>query len=176
LNEEFNAGLNTYNNHRTNPIIDHPDKSITPAKIKNEVKARAYLGTDQLNVSSDTWFKVLLDTKNYDIGNDFDIVNHKFVVPTTGYYLIIGQVYFKTSSVIANKRYGCCIHKGADDISMNFNHSSTTQGIGINTVTISYLSINDEITLYAYQSSGVNTVDVNMGSHLNFLAIHLLSI
>jgi hypothetical protein len=33
LNTEFNQGMNAYNTHRTSEIIDHPDKSITPAKL-----------------------------------------------------------------------------------------------------------------------------------------------
>ena len=37
LNAEFNAGMNAYNAHRTNATIDHPDASITPAKLDANV-------------------------------------------------------------------------------------------------------------------------------------------
>lgn len=147
---------------------------ITPDKINIETKARAYLGTDQLNLTNGTWTKVLLDTESYDIGDDFDTDNNKFIAPVTGYYVISGQVAFM--NVIANKRYAIAIRKNATSICEQTVYTGIVGHTYSAVSDIIYLSTNDEVTLYAISLAGVNTVDIGAGSHLTYLAIHLLSV
>lgn len=63
-------------------VVDDPSGTPATKKITlltllenllTTTKARAYLGSDQLNLTDNTLLKVQFDTETYDAGNDFDI-------------------------------------------------------------------------------------------------------
>jgi hypothetical protein len=154
----------------TNPVINYTD---TAPSIN--VKARAYLSTDQLNLVKNTWTTVLLDTESYDIGSDFDTDNHKFVVPVTGYYLVIASVAF--DSIVPDKRYGIrTVINGTTAISLDFQHASLAEFVYCNVCDIAYLTAGNEVTLEAYSKADVDTVDIDSPSSTTYMTIHLLSI
>ncbi|GAI60608.1 unnamed protein product [marine sediment metagenome] len=163
--------------HHLSHEIDGSDEiedlsDITPDRIKIETKCRAYLNTQQLNLVSGTWTKVLLDTENYDIGSNF--TNSIFTVPITGYYLVRGQVTFK--NILADREYANAIYINGVRISQGYMQSSITDDNMAQITDILHLTIDDEITLYALSVAGVNTIDIKDGTQITYMAIHLLSV
>ena len=95
--------------------------------LSTTAKARAYLGSNQLDLVSGAPTQVLLDTENYDVGGDF--ASSKFVAPVTGYYLIIGQVSFAAATVVLDKRYAAYIYVQGTAINNTFVHASYASSV-----------------------------------------------
>lgn len=85
------------------PQAHEPDKHSL-------IGARAYLSADQDGIAASTWTKVALNTEDYDEGADFDTANNRYVVPTTGLYLVTARVYLH--DITAGARYRCAIYVG----------------------------------------------------------------
>ncbi|GAH48354.1 unnamed protein product, partial [marine sediment metagenome] len=128
---------------RVNDVGEIVIDPITPDKINNPSKARAYLGTDQLNLTSGDFTKVLLDTENYDIGEGFDVDNNKYVAPLDGYYQISSTITW--NSVVANKLYYLAIYKNGTVIAYSRTHSSLAIRLSNFMSDIVYLEADDEI-------------------------------
>lgn len=140
-------------------------------------KAKAYLSVGQSNIVDSTLTKVALDSEVYDVGSNFDTVNNRFVAPVDGYYLIMGQIYWK--ALTDNKLYGAVITiSGAEKLTGRvLGHSGTTRLSAFVPASVQYLTAGQYVELYAYQVSGVDTPDIEGGSeNETFLAVHLLSI
>jgi len=137
-------------------------------------KARAYLSAAQSNLSNNTWTKILLNTESYDAGSDFDTTNNRFVAPVTGYYLVSGMVRFE--NVVADKRYLASIFVNGGNYTSNSVHASTTVALAVPVTVIAPVTAGQYIELYAYQSSGVSTVDVGGGAANTSMVVHLLSV
>lgn len=138
-------------------------------------KARAFLSADQDDLDDGVWEKVNLDQESYDIGADFDTAAYKFVVPTTGYYLVTGQVIFEATDLVADKGYSVAIYKNAAQIIWATTHASHAATLSVIVTDIVYLAAADDIELYALSDSGDNAVDIESGEDQTFLAIHFLS-
>lgn len=137
--------------------------------------ARAYLSADQDDLADGVWTKVDLDQESYDIGADFNVATYKFVVPTTGYYLVVGQVVFEATDLVVDKAYSVAIYKGGALIIQAATHASHAATLSVIVTDIVYLAAADEIELYALSDSGDAAVDIESGETFTFLAIHLLS-
>ena len=137
-------------------------------------KARAYLSANQVDIPNNAQTKVLLNIESYDIGSNFDIVNSKFVVPLTGYYLIFGGIVWKTN--IASKKYSMYIFKNGAQICSSMTCSTNVDDIAVSVSDIQYLTAADYVELYAYHYDGTNTPDIYSGVSNTFLSVHLLSI
>jgi hypothetical protein len=73
-----------------------------PDKMKNPYKFSVYLNSAQ-GAGSNTWDKILLDTKNFDTSSNFDVAtNHRFTVPVSGFYFIQSQVGLTPAGASAN--------------------------------------------------------------------------
>jgi len=137
--------------------------------------ARVYLSADQLNFTSGAWTTIQLNTEDYDIGANFDVSLYKFIVPVTGYYDIMGQVFW--GSVIADKRYGAGVFKGVTHIAGGLTHASHADNITVSCRDIIYLTAGDELYLKGYNDSGVNTCGVISGPYCStFLTVRLINI
>jgi hypothetical protein len=164
--------------------IEISGAGITTYKIENvtisgvgasDHRARAYLSADQLDLPSGAWTTINLNTEDYDIGGNFNPALYKFVVPLTGWYDIVGQVFF--SSVVADKRYGAGVFKGAVQIIGKLEHASHVASFHALCHDVIYLTAADELYLKAYDDAGVNTVDVFSGQYgATFLTIRLVAI
>lgn len=141
-----------------------------------QTKAKAYLSADQLNIPTGAWTLVNLDTVDYDIGSDFDTVNHKFIIPKDGYYLLIGKVHYKGGSVVADKIWGVNIYDGSNNLSLSLMQSASIFELSAITSSIEPLTAGTEIFLYTYHNAGVNTPDINPHPALTYLVVHLLSV
>jgi len=140
--------------------------------IQTNVKARAYLSSDQLNLVNGTYTKVLLDAETYDVGADF--ANYKFTAPVTGYYLIIGSVLL--TSVVISKVYDICIYKNNALASGGGYIPATTDNAFMKVQDILLLNATDYIELFVRSMAGVNTVDIYGASTHTFMTIHLISV
>jgi len=144
--------------------------------IKN-AKARAYLGTRQSDITSDSWVKVNIDTESYDIGNNFDTANKKYVAPINGYYLISGSVTYMGSQIPADRRFIIGIYKNAGLIISAQNQSSCQRELSIHITDVIYLAKDDYIELYTYaDTDGANIQDIAEGTAYTWITINLLQI
>lgn len=66
------ARLNTYCAEVT-IVSDNANWQVINERLGQVPEARAYLGTDQLNIITVKETKIMLDTENWDIGNNFDL-------------------------------------------------------------------------------------------------------
>lgn len=139
------------------------------------IKVSAYLDTTQENIATDTNTKVLLDTENFDIGGDFDLVNSKLVVPRDGYYFITGQI--RWGYPIQNKHtYGYVAKNGitvGDSIATSIvYYGGNWSSAHTNSIAqLVYLVTDDEIFLCCRHNGGVNTPDILSGKGSTFLSI-----
>jgi len=133
-------------------------------------RARAYLGSNQLNLVNATPTQVTLGSEDYDIGANF--ASSAFTAPRAGYYRIRGSVTF--ASVIATKLYVGHIYKGAASIADDYKHSSLAQSLAATPEATVLLAVGDVITLYASSYSGDNTVDIIAGSKYTYLEVEFI--
>lgn len=61
--------------------------AITSEHLNATIACRAYLNSAQ-TTNSNVATKVLLDAESYDLGNNYDTTNKRFVAPLTGYYQV----------------------------------------------------------------------------------------
>lgn len=149
--------------------------AATKQYVDTDAKCRAYLNTAQNNIPNATWTKVNLDTTAYDPGSNFDTTNHKYVVPVAGYYVIVGQIYFTTASVVADKKYYAGLRKNGATIAYNISHSAVADSFACNVIDITHCAASDYIELYVYHGAGVDTIDLGTGDVVTYMAVHLLS-
>lgn len=77
-------------------------------------------GSANQSVSSDTWTKARIDTKEYDTASCYDTTNYRFTPNVAGYYQINGCLYLRNAAASAFKIVG--IYK---------NGSLYKQGVGL---------------------------------------------
>jgi hypothetical protein len=142
-------------------------------KDLERVYARAYLGSNQDNLTNGNWTKINLNTLDKDLGGNFDTATGKFIVPVTGLYIIIINVQF--TGVVTDSRYAIAIYNNASSIRENSAHSSNTNDLSMSIVHEVFLRANDEVELYAQSNSGDNTVDVLAGSKYTSLSARLVT-
>ncbi len=155
-------------------IVANPSITYVNSTQKMNNRARAYLSAAQLNITNNTWTKVLLNAETYDTGDDF--ASYKYTAPVTGYYLVIGSVSWVSASVVAAKEYGTAIYVNGALVAYTMAHASLAATLIPNVSDILYLTKDQYVELYCYNNSGVDTCDVSGGTSATFLAVHLLSV
>ena len=136
--------------------------------------AKAYLSASQNNIANLTVTKVLLDTENFDVNNEF--ASNKFTAKTAGYYLILGSVGWNSNNYTVDKTYGATIQISGSSVATTYIHASETTNLLVPAVsTIAYLAINDYVELYCYHNAGADTPDLQTGESYTFLAIQRLT-
>ncbi len=156
------------------------DPAGTAATVDNRIDirsaARVYLSGFQSNLSNGVETKILFDTESFDVGNDFDTTDSSFTVPITGYYQIDANIRWGADDMVADKRYYLVVKKDTDIIMTSIIHSSLNNALSMFASNVFYLTVSDEITLWAVSISGTNTVDVEGTEDYNtFLTIRLLT-
>ena len=127
---------------------------------------QVYMSTTQDNLTDATWTKVVLDSEVFDDGANFDsATNYRYVAPHDGKYLVTANVQWRTTGLVADKRYGCNIYVNGTSVKVNYLQSSVASQALTNTVSVLLnLTATDYIELYAIQSSGGNAVDIQGGT------------
>ena len=149
------------------------DKRVFPERIS----CRAYLTTNQENLTGNSWNKININTIDYSVGLNFNIATYKFTAPVSGLYAIYGCVHFLAASVIADKSYFVSIYKEGVAIADNSATASVAAQLSVSVYTESFLIKDDEIELYAYPEvgGGANTVDVLSGTRYTYLICRLIT-
>lgn len=137
------------------PVLE---EDLVRKKYLFKSKCRAYLGANQLNIANITDTTVNLDTVDFDTGNDFDTVNHYFVAPRDGYYLIYGSL--RWSSCTVNKLYYVKIFVNAAAVAINVQYANYTVHV-IPVTDLQLLATGDQISLVAYHNTGAATPDLD---------------
>jgi len=145
---------------------------ITNKTTKATAKCRVYLSSDQ-TIQNETFTKIAFDSEDYDPGSNFDTTNNKYVVPVTGYYLVILIPFLKWLD--DQKKFYVRVIKNTTEI-----QRTQLWGNVFGTLTnvnpgIYYFSVNDEITGEAYHNHG-SSRDLISGSDRTSMSIHLLSV
>ena len=140
------------------------------------VACRVYRGTDQNDLTDNTWMKINLNTKSYDLGGNFNTTTFKFIAPITGLYRIHAKIHFTTASVVAEKTYAVGFYLNAALKSSSYEHiGASTDEVSVETTEELYLAVNAEIEMYAKVIAGVSTVDVLSGENFTSLTIRLIT-
>lgn len=135
-------------------------------------RAKAYLGTSQLNIADVTWTKVLLDTEVYDSGGNF--ASNRFVAPVAGYYQINASVLW--NNVVAGGQYVVGVFTDGSATNYAYYPAGAAAAYFSTPFTDTYyLTYGQYIELYVFHSSGVGTEDILSGS-FTFMAVHILSV
>ncbi|BAO75173.1 beta strand repeat-containing protein [Winogradskyella sp. PG-2] len=99
-----NFSFNTSTNELTLEVEDDGQaaqtvdlSSLNPTKVM----ARITMNNDQTETGSGTT-KVNFDTRDFDVGNHFNLINDNYVVPTTGKYRVTGQITMSSSTDTGN--------------------------------------------------------------------------
>lgn len=141
-----------------------------PSGFPAKPMARAYLGSNQENLITNTYTKILLDSVDYDIGSNFS--SYKFTVPCTGYYKVNCSVMFV--SVIADKLYIGQFRVNDTSVCDDYKHSALAQSLQVKPSSTLYLNKGDYIELFGVSFAGVDTVDVIKGSKYTFLEVEFV--
>ena len=112
----------------------------------HQSSARAYLATDTSLTNGD---KIPLDTKSWDIQNEFDTVNNRFVAKKAGIYLVTAFAGY-TTGVVADRYYSLAISVNGAIIIEFALHSSHNQNIRPALACTTKLAINDYVELFLY--------------------------
>jgi len=158
----------------TNKTLTNPVVNFTDTAPSINVKCRAYLGTDQLNLTDLAYTKVNLDTENYDVGSDFDTTNKRFIAPVSGYYQVNSGIYFY--GITVDKRVQTHIYVNGASYASGMVTNGSLPGIICNVSDIVYCTAGQYIELYARAITGDNTTDLVAGANSTFMSVHLLSI
>ena len=165
--------LNTYCAEVT-IVSDNANWQCINERLGQVPECRAYLGTDQLNITNITYVKVLVGTENYDIGSNFDTTNNKFVTPIAGRYKIEMSLSYDDSTVVADTTYGILIYKNNANIQTVRPHSSSVRRMFAATGGEFDLAINDYIEMFTYHTAGVDTPDISANTSMTYILIKLV--
>lgn len=136
-------------------------------------KARAYRSGTHQAFPNATWTKVQLNTETYDVDGEFDhVTNHRFLVTTTGYYVILASI--GTSNFPDQSNLYTAIYKNGVVMAQGKIQCGGINSMGVNTVDIAYLEAGDFIELWGYQDSGGAEEILKYGSW-TFMSIHRVS-
>lgn len=145
--------------------------AMSTAFLEGFVGASATLSANQENITDATWTKILLDSETYDVGANF--ASNKFTAPVNGYYLVNANVEF--INLVANKIYASGIYKNGTRIKQTVAcNGSDTAGVSCPICDVIYLDATEYVELYAWDTVGANTVDINNGSANTYLTVTLI--
>lgn len=152
-------------------------QSVRESVVKNTevVLCRAYLSSDQDNLTSNSWNKITLNTRDYDNGTNFNTSTNKFIAPVTGLYRIQAVVEF--NDLVADKENRVAIYKNASSVVESAQHSRVTGNLTVQVIDEIYLQADDEIEVYAKPDVGgsANTVDATSGLTATRLNVRLVT-
>jgi len=126
-----------------------------------------YLGTAQ-SINNASVTKVMFDTKEYDLQNEYDnVTNYRFTATKDGKYLITCKITF-SDALNTTDRIFVSIHKNGSEYKNSDvgGSNGTYQGPIISTVV--HLVAGDYIEFYVYQATGASKSLYNSPSYTYF--------
>lgn len=141
------------------------------SSVGTQSVARAYRSA--VFTSSGTgWTKVLLDTKSFDPNGNFDVTtNHRYNVPSAGYYQVNAALDFGYNNNPQIGRVGI-YHNGsvAAHSGFEFRNLTTADIINPSVSDIISCAAGDYLELWV-DDEGTNTIQLNAGSPQNYLSV-----
>ena len=109
-------------------------------------------------------------------GDNYQILNSKFVVPISGKYLVNTALNYRYSSVVADKSYGeNILVNGSNQLSIA-QQAAFAGGIQLGAGSkILNLSVNDIVQLGVTHWAGVDTIDIRGGARFTWMQVKLVS-
>lgn len=158
-------------------ITESADKTISieaEAILKpSQPCTRAYLNSDQDDITDITLTKILLDAETYDVGSNFDTVDSSYTVPVTGYYQIVSAVQWEGADLTNDKSVQSFVKINSSYYLSAIEHINNSGLFVTNIATdILYLTAGDEVTLWGYTTMGHNNADIDASK--TFLIIRLI--
>jgi len=123
--------------------------------IRNLPQQSAASGYRSGNVAIPTGVvtKIMLNRESYDVQNEFDTTNGKYVASTAGRYLVVAKIRYVTN-LVDGKRYMNYIFKNGVQLATTGLICPGGDAIYIQNVAIISLAANDYLELWTYQLSG----------------------
>ena len=126
-----------------------------------------------LNLHTVTWTKVPLNTVTYQNEKvKFDTTNNRFLCPSSGYILIVGQIYFV--DVTADKNYAVGIYKNGVVVTRSEAQSSYMETVMPQATDINKVDKGDYLELYGWQNSGVDETMCGGNDKYTFMSLRYL--
>jgi hypothetical protein len=122
-------------------------------------------GSANQSISSDSWTKAKIDTKEFDTNNNFDTTTYRFTPTVAGYYQLNGCLYLRNAAASALKISG--IYKNGSiykvGISIYFTGNYYIAADNLTVSTLMYLNGTTDYTeLYGYINS--SSASIGYGS------------
>lgn len=133
----------------------YKDGSVTPAKISNPYKFRAYRSS--AHNFTNAWTKIPFNAESFDLNNDYDnSTNFRYVAPMTGYYRFNARASTSQSSgtnrlLISLYKNGVEASRGTDVFAGYFNGSTVGD--------LMYLTDGDYVEVFAL-ANGTIAADI----------------
>jgi hypothetical protein len=131
----------------------------SPAIASVATIAARSAGSSVTSIPSKTTTKITLNTNTFAQGVTWDIVNHRLIIITAGYYQVNGQLTW--SDVTNGFLYSFYIYKNNAPVTYGFfqGGSDTTYGQTISLSDVLSLKTGDYLELFCYQdSAGANNI------------------
>jgi len=149
--------------------------AVSTAKVFVPAKVDVFLSATQV-LSASTATKVLLNSENFDTGNNFDsVTNYRFTAAIQGYYQVSAQVQIGTTGIATTAFALGYIFKNGAEFIRGLQITGSGNGSLIPTSNISrlvFLTPGDYLELFAFCSEARDIVG---GNNRTYLSLHLVS-
>lgn len=125
--------------------------------------------TSNQSLPNATFTKVLFDSKDYDYGNNFDLVNSRFIAPSAGLYELSGYI----NQDVGTGARAVTIYKNGSPLETIANVAGISGSGFSNAIPLSHkfsLLAGEYLEVYAYQDSG-GTTNIVANCAVNFTKV-----
>lgn len=160
----------------TGDISTDSEFSGVSINLSNPPRCRAYLSSDQLNLTDNTWTIIQLNAETYDSGSIFNTGTYRCTPDREGYYQVIVQGQFKAT--LADGKYIFAgIFKNGSLASQDLRVTgSASKGHAVGVSDMIYMNgSTDYLEFKMKHWNGTNTPDVLGGTQYTYLCCHKMS-
>jgi hypothetical protein len=122
--------------------------------LAKQSAARAYLPSADQVIPNVTWTTIQLSAKNYDIQNEFDTTNYRFIAKTAGLYLVYGACRYRAPVADCYVYAGIAVN-GTRVATAGF-HTSFSGYVTPMVTDIIQLNVGSHVELQTYHNCGVD--------------------
>ncbi len=155
----------------------NPSGIAASVKERMELRAcsRAYLNTQQSDITHQVYTKILFDAESYDIGSDFDVTESTYTVPITGYYQINATMMWGATPQ-ADTRYIMLVYKNGSSVLSSSKHASINVFLTTSISDTLHFTAGDGVWIVAYNAHAADdTVDIIDGSQYTWFSIRFIT-
>lgn len=149
----------------------------TMSNVYNPYLCKVSTSNDVTGQPINTWFKVPLETIDFDLNNNYNTTTTVYTVPVSGYYHLLSKISFY--SISANGFYNArIIQNGSNILASGSTNVGTYVAVPLNTTSVMdtrLLTSGDTIEVEASFSTSGTYIIGNSGIKYNSLCIYLIS-